>query len=146
MQQHITAKTHLAPHQSTTLATATISNSPPNTPHATTIINTGATDHYFTTATPLLHINTVAPPTTLGMVSGKACTSSATTRLAIPAIPMLHACTGHIMPGFSNNLISLGKLCDAGCTATVDKDHLLVHNPLGNTILQGQWEPTGAWL
>ena len=110
------------------------------------IIDTGASDHYFTSTAPLLHINMVAPPTTICTASGKACTSSATMCLAIPAIPTLHAHTGHIMLGFSNNLISLEKLCNAGCMATVDKNQLLVHDPHGNTILQGIREPSGAHL
>jgi|APFre7841882793_1041355.scaffolds.fasta_scaffold00653_2 hypothetical protein len=33
---------------------------------------------------------------------------------------------GHIIPGFMNNLLSLGKLCDAGCTAGLDKNTLTV--------------------
>ena len=115
-------------------------------PHTTAILDTGASDHYFTTAAPLLHINQVAPPTTIRTASGKTCVSSATVHLAILTIPTLHARTGHIMPGFAHNLLSLGKLCDAGCTATVDKDNIFVRDPNGTTILQGQQEPTGAQL
>ena len=56
------------------------------------------------------------------------------------------ACTGHIIPGFTNNLISLGKLCDNGCTATLDKHHLIVRDGAGHTILHGKRETAGARL
>ena len=66
--------------------------------------------------------------------------------LAIPGIPSRHARTGHIIPGFTNNLISLGKLCDADCTAYIDKNKLEVHNKDGHKILHGTREPTGPRL
>ena len=66
--------------------------------------------------------------------------------LAIPGIPSRYARTGHIIPGFTNNLISLGKLCDADCTAYIDKNKLEVHNKDGHKILHGTREPTGPRL
>jgi|APFre7841882793_1041355.scaffolds.fasta_scaffold02758_3 hypothetical protein len=66
--------------------------------------------------------------------------------LAIPTIPTLHARTGHIIPGFTNNLLRLGKLCDADCTAHLNKHNLVVQDHLGKTILHGKQEPTGACL
>jgi hypothetical protein len=62
----------------------------------------------------------------------------------MPAIPTLLARSGHIMPGFTNNLLSLGKLCDADCTATMDKHKLEVHDKNRQKILHGDRELTGA--
>ena len=112
----------------------------------TAIADTGASDHYFTSTAPLLHINPSAPRTTIRTATGESQLSTATAQLGIPSIPMQHAQTGHIMPGFTHNLLSLGKLCDADCTAYLDKHHLLVRDKDGNAILHGVREPSGARL
>ena len=65
--------------------------------------------------------------------------------LAIPTIPA-NARMGHIIPGFTNNLLSLGKLWDADCTAYIDKDKLEVRDKHGNKIVQGDRKHTGARL
>ncbi len=54
-------------------------------------------------------------------------------------------CATHI-PGFTNNLLSLGKLCDADCTAYIDKNKLEVHNKDSHKILHGTREHTGPRL
>ena len=66
--------------------------------------------------------------------------------LAIPGIPSRHARTGHIIPRFTNNLLSLGKLCNANCTAYIDKHKLEVHNKEGNKILHGTCDSAGPRL
>ena len=53
---------------------------------------------------------------------------------------------GHIIPGFTNNLLSLGKLCDADCTAHLNKHTLLVNDKFGKPVLQGKREEAGARL
>ena len=45
------------------------------------------------------------------------------------------------MPGFTHNLLSLGKLCDANCTTYLDKHQLIIRDKNGNAILQGIREP-----
>ena len=79
------------------------------------------------------------------MATGQSCTSTTTAQLNISNIPTA-ARTGYIMPGFTNNLLSLGKLCDAGCTAALDKHHLLVHDRTGALILKGSRKTMGARL
>ena len=131
------------------LATAALSCSPPLTStltSTTAIADTGASDHYFTTDAPLLDINPAGPRTTIRTATGEAKASSATAVLAIPAIPTLAARTGHIIPGFTNNLLSLGKLCDADCSAYLDKRQMVIHDNTGKEILKGIREPTGARL
>ena len=61
-------------------------------------------------------------------------------------LPTTTARTGYIIPTFQNNLLSLGKLCDADCTAHLDKHRLLVRDKVGNPILTGHREQTGARL
>ena len=95
---------------------------------------------------PLLNLNCVAPHTTIRTATGDAKTSVATAQLALPTLPNVAAHTRHVIPGFTNSLISLGKLCDAGCTAFLDRQHLKVHDSRGNNILTGTREPTGPRL
>jgi hypothetical protein len=38
---------------------------------------------------------------------------------------------GHIIPGFTNNLLSIGELCEEDCTAYLDKNILEVCNRHG---------------
>ncbi len=87
-----------------------------------------------------------APKTTIRTATGEARRTTGAVVLAIPGIPSLHACTGHIIPGFTTNLLSLGKLCDADCTAYIDKHKLEVHNKDRHKILQGNREPTRPHL
>ena len=116
-------------------------------PHCNTAIaDTGAMDHYFTATAPLTDINPAAPHTTIRTATGEQHTSIAMAQLAIPAIPTKSARTSHIIPGLTNNLLSLGKLCDANCTAQLDKHTLRVHNKQGKLILMGHCELTGVRL
>ena len=92
---------------------------------------------------PLLNLNRLAPQITIRTATGEAKTSIASAQLALPTLPTMEARTGHIVPDFTNNLISLGKLCDAGCTAFMDRHHITINDSLGNHILTGTREPTG---
>ena len=86
----------------------------------------GASDHYFTETAPVSNNDTMVPKTTILTATGERCTSMGTAQLNISTIPTTLAQTGHIMPGFKNNLISISKLCDANCTAYFDKNHIIV--------------------
>jgi len=76
---------------------------------------------------PVTILNKSGPPTTIRTASGQAIASTAAATLTNPAALPTQACTGHIMPGFTNNLLSLGKLCDAGCYAIINKHALHVY-------------------
>ena len=130
------------------LATATINCSPPrqHLHNTTAIIDTGASNHYFTPNAPLSCIDSTAPHTTIRTATGETKTSTAFTCFALPTHIPTAACTGHIIPGFTNNLISLGKLCDNGCTASLDKQNLWVRDDSGRIILHGKRESSGARL
>ena len=52
--------------------------------------------------------------------------------------------TGHIMPTFTNNLVSIRKFCDAGCTVTFTAAKVTVHDIKETLILEGQREQAGA--
>jgi hypothetical protein len=110
------------------------------------IADTGASDHYFMESAPLVQIDGNAPITKIRTATGELKASLASALLAIRGLPTQQARTVHIIPGFTNNLLSLGKLCDADCTAYIDKNHLNVYNSHGQKILHGDREQTGARL
>ncbi len=125
-----------------------LSCSPPTstTNSSSAIADTGASDNYFMPTAPITIINSGGPSTTIRTATGQAIASVATATLANPAALPPQACTGHIMPGFTNNLLSLGKLCDADCYAYINKHALHVYNKSGTLVLRGDREPTGARL
>ena len=131
------------------LATAAINCSPPrqHLHNTTAIINTGASNHYFTPDAPLSCIDSTAPSTNIRTATGETKTSTAFACFALPTHIPTAACTGHIIPGFTNNLTSLGKLCDNGCTgASLDKQNLWVRDNSGRVILHGKRKSSGARL
>lgn len=62
--------------------------------------------------------NTATPSITISTATGQRITSTTTAHLNIPTLPSDSACIGRIMPGFTNNLISIGRHCNEGCMAT----------------------------
>ena len=80
------------------------------------------------------------------MATGERCTSIAAAQLDLPCIPTAHARSGHIMPQFKNNLLSLGKLCDANCTIFLDRHKIIVSDSAGHPLLTGARDPDGARL
>ena len=46
--------------------------------------------------------------------------ASISSALNLLTLPNNCACLGHIIPTFTNNLLSIGQLCDSGCTAHFD--------------------------
>ena len=117
--------------------TQTISNT------CTAIADTGASGHYFMTTAPVYNIHGAAIPTIVSTAAGHAITLSAIAVINAPHLP-LDARTGHIMPNFTNNLIGIGKICDAQCTVTFTATEVIVRDKTGNIIWQGLRETNGA--
>lgn len=78
------------------------------------------------------------------MPNGDSIRSTGAVALNIPNLPA-SATSGHIVPGLSSSsLLSIGKLCDAGCVATFSKHNLkILHN--NKPILNGTRTPNGLW-
>jgi hypothetical protein len=88
--------------------------------HYTTIANTATTGNYLSIDCP---VTDRQPSTHQGvdviLPGGSIITSSHTATLQLPATLPLGARQVHIFPGLkSGSLISIGQLCDHGCTAT----------------------------
>jgi hypothetical protein len=77
--------------------------------------------------------------------NGGTMTSTHTAELPIAALP-LAARTAHLFPALSSGaLLSIGQLCDHGCTAIFNQDTVHIQKD-NTTILQGQRNPTnGMW-
>ena len=76
----------------------------------TAIANTGASQHYFMPTALVTHRNTNAPPTTVFMATGANHKSTASGLLALSTLPYNQVHLGHIIPEFTDNLLSLGHL------------------------------------
>ena len=99
---------------------------------------------------PHSHQSTLHPtstPITAKLPDGSFITSTHELTLNIPTLPPT-AGRSHVFPGLkSSSLISIGQLCDFGCTATFTKSLLTVKNSKNITILTGARDfSTGMWL
>ena len=86
---------------------------------------TGASGHYFMTTALAYNIDGTTHPMTVSIANGQSIMLSATAVINIPHRP-LEARTGYIMPNFTNNLIGIGKICDAQCMVTVTATEVIV--------------------
>ena len=50
------------------------------------------------------------------------------------------------MPGFQENLIGIGPICDADYSVTLTKDTVSIYNPKGHRVLMGWREKEGPRL
>ena len=69
--------------------------------------------------------------------------STHTQQLNILSLPP-EACTQHLFPEMkTTGLLSIGQLCNYGCTAKFSKRRLIIRNSGGNIILIGHLIPQG---
>lgn len=127
-------------YQANTLISSTIHN-----PH-TAIADSGATGHYIKPSDPHQKTGASQHIITVGLPNGAFLNS--TNEDCLLDLPQLskQARQAHIIPELKNSsLISIGKLCDAGCIAKFDKNYVVIQQN-GNTIITGDRNPTnGLW-
>jgi hypothetical protein len=118
----------------------------PPTSTITGITDTGASGHYIRPHNTHNTDSTTKLPTIVGLPNG-VCLQSTTTNctLALPQLPEA-ALDAHILPGLTHSsLISIGKLCNAGCTAIFNAQTVTI-NKNNTTLLHGNCEfRTGLW-
>ena len=110
------------------------------------ILDSGATSHFLVTAAPTSGIMPATNPLKVTIPDGSQVQSTHTCKLAIPNLPD-SARIGHIIPGLaSHSLLSVVKLCNAGCEVSFTKIACIVkHN--GKIVLQGhKCDKTGLWM
>ena len=107
----------------------------------TGIADTYESHLYITPQAPYGPINTSAPKIHVGTANGKVVSLSATATLPIPQQCHEIPCEGYIMPTFTNTLVGIGPICDAGCTFTFTSKDVTVYSARVIPILTG-WRET----
>jgi hypothetical protein len=109
------------------------------------ILDTGCTTHLCTPDTPLINKHITTEPITITIPDGNTMTSTHEGHLDIPALPPAATLT-HVVPELStHSLISIGQLCDAGCTAIVNRNTIDIEYE-GNVVMSGdRSEATTLW-
>ena len=111
----------------------------------TAIADSGSTGHFLAIDTPNLQALPTTAPITVALPDGSTIQSTHTAELDLLPLPK-SARTAHLFPALTNtSLLSIGKLADAGCTATFNK-HYLIIKWRGRELLKGNRCPhTGLW-
>ena len=73
-------------------------------------------------------------------------TSASTCDLAITQLPSEFPTTGHVIPGFQENLVGVGPICYANCTVTFTKHTVHIYIPTCTPIITCWREKTGPCL
>ena len=110
------------------------------------IANTGTSSHYFMPSAPIINVNRSAPPISIRTTTKQCQHFFVTAAINLPTLPANKFHLSHIMPTFTNNLLSIGTLCDADCTAIFTRFWVTIHDRDGITILQSPQEEQGSQL
>ena len=110
------------------------------------IIDSVATSHLLVTVEPITNITPASKPITVKLPDGACVSSTHTCTLNLPQLPT-RAREGHIIPGLASHyLMSVVKLCNAGCEVKFTKIDCQVKH-LGRIILWGsKCTRTGLWM
>ena len=110
------------------------------------IVDSGASGTYLIKNDPKVNEREDAPPIQVGTASGESQRYSSTCEMSIPHLPSDFPVSGHVMPGFQENLIGIGPICDADYSVTFTKYTVIICSPKGHTVLTGWRETEGPRL
>jgi hypothetical protein len=118
----------------------------PTDTQSTVIADTGATGHFLNSNAPYYNKQSAEPGISVMLPDGACIKSTHTAQLIIPQLPPA-ACEAHIFPHLaSGSLISIGQLCDHGCTALFFDATTITIRLHNQTILTGTRSPiTRLW-
>jgi hypothetical protein len=108
-----------------------------------TIIDSGATGHYFSSLTPLPKRKPTTTPITVTVANQETMTSTHTAELPLPALPP-EARKVHIFPSLGTNLVGVTPLTQAGCTVTFTGTQCTIKCP-GSEAIKCHATPQGLW-
>ena len=110
------------------------------------IAYSGASGYLFTKDVPKKNADPTSPHIRLGTASGQPMMSTSTCYLSISQLPSEFTTTGHVMPGFQENLVDVVPMCHANCTIIVTKYAFNIYIPTGTPIITGWCETTGPCI
>ena len=103
----------------------------------TGIVDSGATHLYIAPSAPHGLPDTSASKISVGTENGQVEKLSTTAILKITQLKSDFPTTGYIIPSFTNTLVGVGPICDAGCTVVFTKQDVTIFSPKGKPILTG---------
>ena len=114
--------------------------------HEWAILDSGATSHFLVSEAPTSNRQIAETPLKVRLPDGAHVSSTHTCHLDIPKLPQ-EARHGHIIPGLaSHSLLSVVKLCNAGCEVSFTKIDCTVRYR-GRVVLTGKkCTKTGLWM
>ena len=108
-----------------------------------TILDSGATGHYFSTRANLPNRQPTTDPIRVTVANDQTIYSTHTAELPIPGIPR-EARTVHLFPAMSNNLIAVTPLTQAGCSIQFQGSMGTITCPNSEAI-HCHLNPQGLW-
>ena len=110
------------------------------------VADAGATGHFVLPGAPVTNIKIARHPLKINLPDGDCLTSTHTCTLDIPWLPK-ESKEAHIVPSLAHaSLISIKKLCDAGCKVTYDDDECRIYYNK-KIVWLGKIEPqTVLWI
>lgn len=108
-------------------------------------MDSGTTGNFLHVDAPCKNKQPTLHPITVELPNGSTIQSTHTAELTIEGIPH-QASTADILPGLHrHSLLSVAKLCDAGCNVVFDQHHVKVYNAEQRLVLTGQRSSNGLW-
>ena len=110
------------------------------------ILDSGASSHFLLSSAPVHDKQVATAPLTIKLPNGATVKSSHTANIALPQLPPM-ARIAHIVPGLaSHSLVSVVKLCNAGCQVKIDDISCEVHYRGRVVIKCSKCTKTGLWM
>ena len=109
-------------------------------------VDSGASVYFFTKYAPKKNMEPMVPHIQVRIASGRTMKSAGTCYLVIHKTPSDFPTTSHVMPGFQENLVDVGLMCDNDCTVTVSKHAVIIYRPTETPIITGWRENSGPRL
>jgi hypothetical protein len=116
------------------------------TAHDTAILDSGCTSIFLSATAPCSNKQVAHIPLSVNMPNGTTIQSSHTCDLLLADLPT-QSWKAHILPGLvHNSLISVGQLCDNGCSVTFTQEQVTVSKN-GKFVMYGSRDPRSRlWI
>jgi hypothetical protein len=95
---------------------------------STALFDSGCTEHFLLENAKCSNKKSTVTPLAVQLPNGDTITSTHTAMLNMPSLPH-EARQAHIIPGLAqHSLLSVGKMCDSGCSVTFTASNVTVTN------------------